>query len=490
MDAREFREVGHRVVDLLSEYLEHIEEKPVFPNVEPRVLNELFAEGLPQDPSPAETVLKELEEKLLPYCTHVGHPGYMGLITPSPSPVGVIADFICSALNQNLGAYTIGPAAVAMERRTVRWLTDLVGYGAEAGGNLTSGGMMANFIGMKLARDWASQDQIQQEGVRERWAVYASDQRHVSVDKAVDAVGLGRAALRALPTDAEFRVRIDALETAIAEDHQRGVRPMCIVGIFGTTNTGAIDAVRQLRTIADREGMWLHVDAAYGGGMLLSHESPMRNRGLELADSVTIDPHKWFYAPLDAGAVLVKDARRLTASFGLQPSYLTDEFDRAGERYQYYVHGFEQSRRFRGLKVWMSFKRYGARQIGEWVDGNVRQAKHLYSLVEKHPDFEAASAPPMSAICIRYRGANLEEADSKELHAEVARRVEQSGKFWFSTTELKGKTWFRINPVNFRTRTEHMDQVLAFLEQECRSVLQSRRLKDRVTSEAPRKPQA
>jgi len=490
MDAREFREVGHRVVDLLSEYLEHIEEKPVFPNVEPRVLNELFAEGLPQDPSPAETVLKELEEKLLPYCTHVGHPGYMGLITPSPSPVGVIADFICSALNQNLGVYTIGPAAVAMERRTVRWLTDLVGYGAEAGGNLTSGGMMANFIGMKLARDWASQDQIQQEGVRERWAVYASDQRHVSVDKAVDAVGLGRAALRALPTDAEFRVRIDALEAAIVDDHQRGVRPMCIVGIFGTTNTGAIDAVRQLRTIADREGMWLHVDAAYGGGMLLSHESPMRNRGLELADSVTIDPHKWFYAPLDAGAVLVKDARRLTASFGLQPSYLTDEFDRAGERYQYYVHGFEQSRRFRGLKVWMSFKRYGARQIGEWVDGNVRQAKHLYSLVEKHPDFEAASEPPMSAICIRYRGANLEEADSKELHAEVARRVEQSGKFWFSTTELKGKTWFRINPVNFRTRTEHMDQVLAFLEQECHSVLQSRRLKDRVTPEAPRKPQA
>jgi glutamate/tyrosine decarboxylase-like PLP-dependent enzyme len=371
----------------------------------------------------------------------------------------------------------------------VRWLTDLVGYGAEAGGNLTSGGMMANFIGMKLARDWASRDQIQQEGVRERWAVYASDQRHVSVDKAVDAVGLGRTALRALPTDAEFRVRIDAVEAAIAEDHQRGVRPMCIVGIFGTTNTGAIDPVRQLRTIADREGMWLHVDAAYGGGMLLSHESPMRDRGLELADSITIDPHKWFYAPLDAGAVLVKDARRLTASFGLQPSYLTDEFDRAGERYQYYVHGFEQSRRFRGLKVWMSFKRYGARQIGEWVDGNVRQAKHLYSLVEKHPEFEAASEPPMSAICIRYRGANLDEADSKELHAEVARRVEQSGIFWFSTTELKGKTWFRINPVNFRTRTEHMDQVLAFLEQECHSALQRRPCKDRVTAEAPRTPQ-
>ena len=476
MDAREFQQIGHRVVDLLAEYFDHIEEKPVFPDVEPQLLTELFAEPLPQAPSPAEKVLAELEEKLLPFCTHVGHPGYMGLITPSPNPVGVIADFICSALNQNIGAYTIGPAGVAMERRTVRWLTDLVGYGPEAGGNLTSGGMMANFIGLKLARDWASGDRAQQYGVHQPWAVYTSEERHVSVDKAVDAVGLGRTALRALPTDSEFRVRLDALESAIAEDHKRGVRPLCIVGIFGTTNTGAVDPIRELRHIADQEGMWLHADAAYGGGMLLSSESPMRDRGLELADSVTIDPHKWFYAPLDAGAVLVKDERRLTASFGMKPSYLTDELDHAKERYQYYVHGFEQSRRFRGLKVWMSFKRYGTRQIGEWIDNNVRQARHLYSLLASHPEFEAASQPPMSAICIRYRGADPDEAMSKDLHAQVVRRVEQSGKFWISTTELKGKTWFRINPVNFRTRTEHMEQLLTLLEQECRSAFPGARL--------------
>ena len=248
---------------------------------------------------------------------------------------------------------------------------------------------------------------------------------------------------------------------------------MCIVGMFGTTNTGSIDAVRELRRIADREGMWLHVDAAYGGGMLLSHSWPIRDRGLELADSVTIDPHKWFYAPLDAGAILVKDDRRLTASFGLKPAYLTDEGDRAHERYQYYVHSFEQSRRFRGLKVWMSFKRYGADQIGEWIDNNVRQAKHLYSLAGKHPDFEAACEPPLSAICIRYRGGDLDEAQSRELHGEVAKRVEEGGKFWFSTTELKGKMYFRISPLNFRTRLEHMDQLLLLLEQECGSVLQS-----------------
>ncbi|HEY1272411.1 MAG TPA: aminotransferase class I/II-fold pyridoxal phosphate-dependent enzyme, partial [Terriglobales bacterium] len=424
MDAREFRQIGHQVVDVLAEYFDHIEEKPVFPDVEPQLLAKLFDEPLPQDPRSAEDVLAELNEKLLPYCTHVGHPGYMGLITPSPNPVGVIGDFICSALNQNIGAYTIGPSGVAMERRVVRWLTDLAGYGPQAGGNLTSGGMMANFLGLKLARDWVSGDRAQHEGIREQWAVYTSEERHVSVDKAVDAIGLGRAALRALPTDADFQVRLDALEAAIADDRKRGIRPMCIVAIFGTTNTGAADPVRELRAIADREGMWLHADAAYGGGMLLSNESPMRDRGLELADSITIDPHKWFYAPLDAGAVLVKDERRLTASFGMKPSYLTDELDRSKERYQYYVHGFEQSRRFRSLKVWMSFKRYGSRQIGEWIDNNVRQARHLYDRVAKHPAFEAASNPPMSAICIRYRAADLEGEEAKELHAQVARTVE------------------------------------------------------------------
>jgi aromatic-L-amino-acid decarboxylase len=201
--------------------------------------------------------------------------------------------------------------------------------------------------------------------------------------------------------------------------------------------------------------------------MLLSHEWPMRDRGLELADSITVDPHKWFYAPLDAGAVLVKDQRRLTESFGIRPSYLTDELDHANERYQYYVHGFEQSRRFRSLKVWMSFKRYGSRTIGEWIDNNVRQAKHLFAVAAEHPDFEATSNPPMSAICIRFKGAGLKEAQSKKLHAEVAQRVEQGGRFWISTTELKDKTWFRINPVNFRTRQQHMDELFALLRLEC-----------------------
>jgi glutamate/tyrosine decarboxylase-like PLP-dependent enzyme len=217
----------------------------------------------------------------------------------------------------------------------------------------------------------------------------------------------------------------------------------------------------------------MHADAAYGGGVLISHKHPNLLQGLELSDSVTIDPHKWFYAPLDAGAILVKDESRLTASFGLQPAYLTNMFDKKGERYNYYVHGFEQSKRFRSLKVWMSFKRYGTSTIGEWVDNNIEQAIYLYDLVKDDNEFEAAVKPLMSAICLRYIGGGLSEERRAELHADVVRRIEQNGKFWISTTEMKGKTWFRINPVNLRTQQEHMKMLYELLKKECKGLVSS-----------------
>jgi aromatic-L-amino-acid/L-tryptophan decarboxylase len=466
--AAEFRQVGHRLVDLLAEYLERIEELDVFPDASPLELEELFAEPLPGAGVPLTDVVAELEEKLLPNCTHVGHPGYFGFITPSPLPAGALADLLASVLNQNPGAWAIGPGSVAMERRVVRWLCDLVGYDGAAGGNLTSGGMMANFIGLKLARDAVSGDRAQHEGVRGGWAVYASDERHVAIDKAVDAVGLGRESLRVVATDGAFRIELAALEEAIERDRAAGVRPLCLVAMGGSTNTGAADPLGELRRIADREGAWLHVDAAYGAGMLLTPQGRDVLAGLELADSVAVDPHKWFFAPVDAGAILVRDAAQLTRSFGMEPAYLADELDETGERYQYFVHGFEQSRRFRALKVWMIFKRYGAATIGRFVEANVEQARRLYDLAEADPDFEGAVRPSMSAVCVGYRGAGLDEDTLARLHAEVVRRVEQGGRFWITTTRLKGRPWFRVNPVNFRTRLEHMDQLFELLRAECR----------------------
>ena len=471
MDSQEFRKIGHRVIDHLADYFEGVDGRPVFPRIDPTELEGLFDRPVPVKGRSAEEILDDLDEKLIPYCTHTGNGGYMGLITPSPLPIGVIGDLIASALNQNLGAYSIGPSAVAMERRTVRWLCDLAGYGPGAGGNLTSGGMVANLIGLKMARDHASGERAQREGIAGRWAVYTSEERHVSVDKAVDLVGFGRESLRPLPTDDAFRVRLDALEARIADDKASGVRPACIVAMAGSTNTGSVDDLRALRAVADREGMWLHADAAYGGGMLLSRRWPGRLDGLEAADSITIDPHKWFYAPLDAGAILVRDESQLTRSFGLRPSYLKDEFDDSGARYQYYVHGLEQSRRFRGLKVWMSLERHGIEEIGGWIDANVEQARHMHELATAHSRFESAVEPVMSAVCVRYvPERDLPPDRVAEIHHRAVENIERGGEFWIGTTRLKGRIWFRACPVNFRTTLRHMERLLERLEAECRGI--------------------
>jgi aromatic-L-amino-acid decarboxylase len=391
----------------------------------------------------------------------------MGLITPSPNPAGILSDLLVSALNQNLGAYTIAPSATAVELRVIRWLNDLVGYDEKAGGNLTSGGMTANFIGLKLARDYTTKDISQHDGLQGKWAVYVSEERHVSIDKSVDAIGLGRNNLRPIPTDENFCVRIDLLEEAIKKDKAQGIKPLCVIGLAGTTNLGAVDDLEVLHKISVREECWFHADAAYGGGTLLSEKNKSLLNGLHLADSVIIDPHKWFYAPLDCGAVLVKDHERLTKSFGIKHAYLTDKSDRKSERYQFFVHGFEQSKRFRSLKVWTSFQHYGKDQLGKWVDDNIAQAKHLHNLAISSKDFESATEPKMSAVCIRYKTEGLSNEELSKLHYNVAARIEKEGQFWFATTELKGKTYFRINPVNIHTTIETMDALFKTLQEYC-----------------------
>ena len=467
MQYNEFREAGHYLIDYIAGYLEHAKEKPLFANAEPSFLYELFNEPVPENAHALKDIQQTLENKLIPYCTDLSHPGYMGLITPSPNPAGILGDLLAAALNQNLGVYTIGPSAVTMELRVIRWLNDLIGYDEHAGGNLTSGGMTANFIGLKLARDFSTGDAAQYAGVQGNWAVYVSEERHVSLDKSVDAVGVGRNNLRALPTNENFQIRIDALEEAIQKDKADGIRPLCIVGLAGTTNLGAVDDLETLRHIADREHCWYHIDAAYGGGLLLSDKHKDVLKGLHLGDSVTIDPHKWFYAPLDCGAVLVKDHARLRTSFGMQPAYLTEQGEKKNERYQFYVNGFEQSKRFRSLKVWMSFQHYGRQQIAQWVENNIDQARHLHMLVKNTDDFESATEPRMSAICLRYKSDHLSNDAITQLHYSVAARIEKEGRFWFATTVLKGRTWFRINPVNIHTTLNTMDELFETLQQYC-----------------------
>ncbi|MEP7230261.1 MAG: pyridoxal-dependent decarboxylase [Ginsengibacter sp.] len=468
MEYNEFREAGHYLIDYIADYLQNVNNKPLFADKAPSFLTELFDEPIPNNPQSLDAIQKILEEKLIPYCTHVNHPGYMGLITPSPNPAGILGDLLSAALNQNLGAYSISPSATAMELRVIRWLNDLIGYDDKAGGNLTSGGMTANFIGLKLARDFTTGDIAQHEGLKGEWAVYVSEERHVSIDKSVDAIGAGRNSLRILPTDDNYRVSLAALEDALKKDKANGIKPLCIVGLAGTTNLGAVDDLEALHEIAMREKCWFHADAAYGGGMLLSQKNKNLLQGLSLADSVTIDPHKWFYAPLDVGAVLVKDHARLRKSFGIRHAYLTDQSGQKDERYQFYENGFEQSKRFRSLKVWMSFQHYGKDTLGQWVDNNTEQAMHLHNLVINSEDFDSATEPRMSAICIRYIREGLTAEDATQLHHQVAARIEKEGNFWFATTVLKGKTWFRINPVNIYTTIQTMEDLFKTLRKYCK----------------------
>ncbi len=471
MNYDEFKEAGHYLVDYIADYLQNVSNKALFNPVEPSYLYDMFDENIPDSPKSLFEIQKLLQEKLIPYCTHVNHPGYMGLITPSPNPAGILAEFLASALNQNLGAYSIGPSATTIELRVIRWLNDLIGYGENAGGNLTSGGMTANFIGLKLARDYGTDDAAQFEGMKQGCVAYVSEERHVSLDKAADAVGIGRNNLRTIPTNDKYQIRIELLEEAIKKDKEQGLQPICIIGLAGTTNLGAIDDLETLSKIANRENCWFHADAAYGGGMLLSNKHTGVLHGLNLADSVTIDPHKWFYAPLDAGAVLVKDHKRLNISFGLQPSYLTDQSQQQNERYQFYVNGFEQSKRFRSLKVWVSFHHYGKTKIGEWVDNNIAHAKHLHQLSLNDPNFESATEPVMSAVCLHYKTPQLTSEENKHLHFTVAEKIESEGKFWFATTIMKGKTWFRINPVNIYTTMQHIDDLFTTLKIYCEAEL-------------------
>ena len=471
MNYNEFETAGHSLVDYIADYLQNVSKRPLFNAAEPAFIYDLFDEKIPDEPKSLATIQKLLEEKLIPYCTHVNHPGYMGLITPSPNPAGILSEFLASALNQNLGAYSIGPSATAMELTVIRWLNDLIGYDEKAGGNLTSGGMTSNFIGLKLARDYTTGDSAQHDGMTSGWVAYVSEERHVSLDKAADAVGIGRNNLRIIPTNEKYQVRIDLLEQAIREDKSKGLRPVCLIGLAGTTNLGAVDDLEALHKISQRENCWFHADAAYGGGTLLSDKHSGLLKGLNLADSVTIDPHKWFYAPLDAGAILVKDHKRLTISFGLQPAYLTDQSQKKNERYQFYVNGFEQSKRFRSLKIWVSFHHYGKTKIGEWVENNIAHATHLHNLATGDPDFESATEPVMSAVCLRYKTPNLSDEQNKQLHFAVTERIESEGRFWFATTIMKGKTWFRINPVNIYTTMEHMDKLFKTLSAYCREAV-------------------
>jgi len=444
----------------------------------------------PAEPMRAMEVVAEYSARLSRGLMNSQHPRQFGYFTPPPLPMSIMGELLAQVANQGVDVWHAGPFAAFAEEEVIRWLCDLVGYGEGSFGLLTSGGVMANFMGMTLARDLhlgrlrglsAPPRGKDLEGAR----VYTSDQTHFSIARALDELGFPPDTLVVLPADDDFHLRGEPVAAAIARDRAKGLTPFAIAAVAGSTNTGSVDAVGELADVAEAEGLWLHVDAAYGGGARLSERDRDRVTDLDRADSVTVDPHKWFFQAYDIGGLLVRDGRMLRAVFGGRspeyyrggegsgagtPDYLRDgdtgdghdDDGHAGaDQLNFYKLSFEGTRRWRALKLWMSWKHLGTLGFGKLIEANDDLAAYLARRCADADDFEARpEVPELSVVCFRHvpPGLGGEALDAHQDRLQAA--LELSGDGWLTTTRLRGATWLRAGVLNYLATEADIDHLL------------------------------
>jgi len=449
----------------------------------------------PAEPMRAMEVVAEYSARLSRGLMNSQHPRQFGYFTPPPLPMSIMGELLAQVANQGVDVWHAGPFAAFAEEEVIRWLCDLVGYGEGSFGLLTSGGVMANFMGMTLARDLhlgrlrglsAPPRGKDLEGGR----VYTSDQTHFSIARALDELGFPPDTLVVLPADDDFHLRGEPVGVAIARDRAKGLTPFAIAAVAGSTNTGSVDAVGELADVAEAEGLWLHVDAAYGGGARLSERDRDRVMDLDRADSVTVDPHKWFFQAYDIGGLLVRDGRMLRAVFGGRspeyyrggegsgagtPDYLRDgdtddghDDDGHGgaDQLNFYKLSFEGTRRWRALKLWMSWKHLGTLGFGKLIEANDDLAAYLARRCADADDFEALpEVPELSVVCFRHvpPGTGGEALDAHQDRLQAA--LELSGDGWLTTTRLRGATWLRAGVLNYLATEADIDHLLDTLRE-------------------------
>jgi glutamate/tyrosine decarboxylase-like PLP-dependent enzyme len=462
----------------VTDYLASVTRLPVFPQEAVREFPENFSRELPAEGSSVAEVLAECRA-IRDASRHTGHPRFFGYVASSAAPVGVVGDFIASALNQNLTAWRSSPAATDVERTVVRWLSQLIGYGEEVGGLLTSGGSMANLNALYIAQRAKSPAQSSLKGLwqTERpMTIYASEQVHLSIEKAADVLGIGREQVRLVLTDARFRCDVRDLRERVESDRRNSLQPFCVVGSAGTVATGAVDPLAEMAQVAREHELWFHIDGAYGA--LGASDAARRElfSGMELADSVSLDPHKWLYAPIDCGCLLLRDASRARAAFqGGEADYIKVYEEDEREAFAFWDYGVELTRRFRALKVWMMLRYYGARRLSEAISEDISLAKYLAARVEAAEDFELLAPVELSICCFRYLPEKLrtrlhaarDEAERAEvngaldsLNEQLMYRVQRGGRAYLSNASLRGRFALRACIVNFRTTRADMDLTL------------------------------
>jgi aromatic-L-amino-acid/L-tryptophan decarboxylase len=459
MDAATFRTLGHRLVDRIAEGLEAVPGGPVTRNESPSQVREaLDLEGpLPEDGCDAAELLERTATLLFAHSLFNQHPRFFGYITAGPAPVGVLGDFLAAAVNPNVGGWMLSPAATEVESQTVRWIAELLGYPSASGGLLVSGGNMANFVGFYAARAAAADWDLRQHGIRagsRQLRVYASEEVHTWIEKATDLAGLGTDGLRRIRTDADLRMDAGALRAAIDVDAGAGDLPMLVVGTAGSVSTGAVDPLAEIAAICRERRVWFHVDGAYGGFAAALPDAAPDLRALADADSVAVDPHKWLYAPLEAGCALVRDPERLRAAFAYHPPYY--HFEEWATNYVDY--GPQNSRGFRALKVWLALRHAGAAAYRRMIADDIRLSEVMADAVSRHPELELVTHN-LSITTFRYVPPELRssigdaetEARLDALNRALLDRLQRGGEVFVSNAIVRGRYVLRACIVNFRT---------------------------------------
>jgi aromatic-L-amino-acid/L-tryptophan decarboxylase len=471
MDPEEFRRYAHRVTDWIADYLAHSSTYPVLAHVTPGAIASALPAAAPVDGESFDRILADFEQIILPGITHWNHPGFFAYFAITGSAPGVLAEFLSAALNVQAMLWRTSPAATELEEVTLGWLRKLLGLPSEFEGVIYDTASISTLHALAAARERTvpavrSLGLVRRDGMLARMRVYCSDQAHSSIDKGVILLGLGQQSLRAIPSDAEFRMRADALESAISEDRSEGWSPLAVVATVGTTSSTSVDPVAQIGGICRREGIWLHVDAAYAGvaAMVPGYEQILD--GAAGADSLVVNPHKWMFTPFDLSVLYCRHMEIMRAAFALTPEYLKT-IEAAPVR-NLMDTGVQLGRRFRALKLWMVMRHFGADGIRARLAEHMRLARLFASWVDASPDFERLAPVPFSVVCFRAapHGAPCGVLDF--LNERVLDGVNASGEIFISHTRLRGQYALRLAIGNLHTTETHVRRAWQLIQEQMR----------------------
>jgi aromatic-L-amino-acid decarboxylase len=455
MDPEAFRRYGAEVVDRIADFLADPERWPVLPQLEPGAVRAALPDAPPEGPAPMETILADFDRIILPATTHWNHPGFLAYFAITGSGPGILGEMLAAALNVNAMLWRTGPAATELEEVATGWLRQLVGLPAEFEGVINDTASSSTLYALAAAREAAADLRIRELGLAGRadlppLRVYCSEEAHSSVDKAVLTLGLGLRGLRRIPTDDALRLDTAALAAAIAEDRAAGFRPLAVVATVGTTSTPSIDPVPEIADLCAREGLWLHVDAAYGGALAIAPEHRDVLAGCDRADSIVINPHKWIFTPIDCSVLFTRRPEVLRDAFSLVPEYLKVP-EREGEARNLMDYGVALGRRFRALKLWFVLRYFGAEGLAARLREHLRLARLFQGWVDDAGDFERLAPAPFSVVVFRHRPPGLDEAALERHNTRLLERINATGEVLLSHTRVHGRYALRLAVGNLRT---------------------------------------